>query len=182
MRLINNMYQLDCRLFRQVNRYFNHQNLNRFLRIITHFGGARFTIFTTILLIMITSGSVQFIVISSAISLAVSHIPVAIAKKFFPRKRPYVVLEQINVLADPLKDHSFPSGHTTAIFSIIVPFIVLNPLLATILLPIGMVVGISRIFLGLHYPSDVLIGMLLGSSTGLVSILLIQSLFPYVFG
>ena len=181
MRLINNLYELDCHLFRQINHYFDRRVLNRFLNVVTHLGGAKFSITFTLLLIILTSHSTRLTAIASAISLAVSHIPVAIVKKIFPRQRPYVVLERIHVLANPLEDHSFPSGHTTAIFFIFFPFVMLQPTLAVILLPLGTLVGISRIFLGLHYPSDVIIGMLLGSFTGLGAFLLIEKLFPYMF-
>jgi undecaprenyl-diphosphatase len=65
-----------------------------------------------------------------------------------------------------LKDHSFPSGHTTAVFSVIVPFLLQTPSLAAVLIPLGLSVGISRIYLGLHYPSDVIAGGILGGSFG----------------
>ncbi|PJH69213.1 phosphatase PAP2 family protein, partial [Salmonella enterica subsp. enterica serovar Typhimurium] len=70
------------------------------------------------------------------------------------------------VMKNPLQDHSFPSGHTTAIFSVIIPFILLDWMLMFLLLPIGIIVGVSRIYLGLHFPSDVLGGSLLGSFAG----------------
>jgi undecaprenyl-diphosphatase len=52
------------------------------------------------------------------------------------------------------------------------------PALAVLFLPLAIFVGISRIFLGLHYPSDVLIGSLLGMVTGTGAFLLMQFLFP----
>ncbi len=70
---------------------------------------------------------------------------------------------------NPLKDHSFPSGHTTAIFSVVVPLLLYMPVLTIILAPIALSVGISRIYLGLHYPSDVLAGLCLGTLTGIIS-------------
>ena len=89
---------------------------------------------------------------SSALALGLSHIPVHIVKKMFPRKRPYITLEKTNFHANPLQDHSFPSGHTTAIFSVIIPFIIFIPTLSFILIPLGVCVGISRIYLGSSLP------------------------------
>jgi len=179
--MIDNFYAVDCQLFRNINRYFDHKGLNIILQTITHTGGAVFTIAVTLLLMLFTNDVLQFTAIASALSLATSHLPVAIIKKLYPRRRPYIVLDQINVTANPLKDHSFPSGHTTAIFSVIIPFVLYYPFLAIILIPIASIVGLSRIYLGLHYPSDVIAGSILGSAIGVFSFMLIQYIFPHVF-
>jgi undecaprenyl-diphosphatase len=125
------------------------------------------------LLIIFTTSSIRLTAIASAVSLVISHLPVAIVKKLYPRKRPYLVLEYSHVMENPLTDCSFPSGHTTAIFSVITPFIILYPVLSIVLLPIGTMVAISRVYLGLHYPSDVLVGSLLGLSSGIICIQLL---------
>lgn len=108
----------------------------------------------------------------SLTSLAVSHIPVAIAKKTYPRLRPYLALPDTHTFRNPLKDHSFPSGHTTAIFSVTVPFMILFPLLILMLLPVALTVALSRIYLGLHYPTDVVAGGVIGTLTALGTVAL----------
>lgn len=166
MRLLLTFYDFECRLFEKVNRHFEKKLLNFFFRNITHLGGAVFTIASVLILMILSSGDTRKTAISSALALSLSHIPVHIVKKMFPRKRPYLKLEKTNFHANPLQDHSFPSGHTTAIFSVIIPFILFIPTLSFILIPLGVCVGISRIYLGLHYPSDVLAGTILGTCMG----------------
>ena len=166
MRLLLTIYDFECRLFEKVNRHFEKKLLNFFFRNITRLGGATVTIAAVLILLVLSSGDTRKAAISSALSLSLSHIPVHIVKKMFPRKRPYLMLEKTNFHANPLQDHSFPSGHTTAIFSVIIPFIISIPTLSFILLPLGVCVGMSRIYLGLHYPSDVLAGAILGSGMG----------------
>ncbi|MFC0274237.1 phosphatase PAP2 family protein [Metabacillus herbersteinensis] len=180
-KIMLNMYDFECRLFRSVNRHFDRKFLNIYFRNITHIGGATATIFTCLMLIFFTTNSVRFTAIASALSLLLSHIPVAFVKKVYPRKRPYITLLETKVPANPLEDHSFPSGHTTAIFSVIIPFVIFMPSLAVIVLPIAASVGVSRMYLGLHYPSDVLAGCLLGTTTGFVSFFVISNLFPTIF-
>ncbi|WP_096152877.1 MULTISPECIES: phosphatase PAP2 family protein [Bacillus] len=172
-KLLHHFYEMECHLFRLVNQHFHNKMINRFFQTITHVGGATLSISSVLLIILLTSGNLKFTAMSSLLALTVSHIPVAIAKKIYPRRRPYLALDEINVTTNPLKDHSFPSGHTTAIFSIITPFLMYQPALLFILLPIAVSVGISRIYLGLHYPSDVLAGALLGGVSGVVAFTLV---------
>ncbi|MDG0809574.1 phosphatase PAP2 family protein [Cohnella rhizosphaerae] len=63
---------------------------------------------------------------------------------------------------------SFPSGHTTAAFAMLTPWMIASPALIPLLLPIGAGVALSRVYFGLHYPSDTVAGMLLGSATALL--------------
>nr|WP_144555827.1 phosphatase PAP2 family protein [Bacillus sp. X1(2014)] len=166
MRMLQLFYGFECRLFQQVNRHFDKRLLNLFFRMVTHLGGARFTIATTLLLIMFSPRETRLIALASALSLSVSHIPVHFVKLLFPRKRPYLIIEKTKFPENPLQDHSFPSGHTTAIFSVMIPYILFIPQLSFGLIPLGLCVGLSRIYLGLHYPSDVIAGGVLGSLTG----------------
>lgn len=168
IRWMNAFYGFDCQVFRKVNRHFDKKLMNLFFRAVTHFGGADITIGAAIVLLIISPPETRLLAIASALSLAASHIPVQLAKRLLPRKRPYMILEKTRFPANPLKDHSFPSGHTTAIFAVVTPYILYNPQLSLFLIPLGLCVGISRIYLGLHYPSDVLAGGILGTLTGLL--------------
>ncbi|MUK87650.1 phosphatase PAP2 family protein [Ornithinibacillus sp. L9] len=173
MKYLNYVYEVDCRYFRIVNKNFEKRFLHSFFRKITHLGSASFTISIVLFLILFSTGSTKLAVIASGIALALSHIPVMLIKKFIPRKRPYLVLHDCHVTENPLTDCSFPSGHTTAFFSIIIPFCFYYSVLAIILLPLGFLVGLSRVYLGLHYPSDIVFGCLLGSLVGSVSFILV---------
>lgn len=166
MKMLHLFYGFECRLFQQVNRHFDKKLLNLFFRTVTHLGGARFTIAATLLLLLWSPRETRLIAIASALALSASHIPVHFVKLLFPRKRPYLIMKETKVPANPLQDHSFPSGHTTAIFSVVMPYILFLPQLAFTLIPIGLCVGIFRIYLGLHYPSDVIAGGILGTLTG----------------
>lgn len=163
------MYNFECRIFLGMNSLFHQKALNRYFRSSTHLGGAFCTIFASLLPIVFGEGNIRLAGAASALALLLSHLQVLLIKKLYPRKRPYITLKQAKVLNNPLKDHSFPSGHTTAVFSVITPVIVFFPILALLLIPAGITVGLSRIYLGLHYPSDVLAGMVLGVSAGILS-------------
>jgi undecaprenyl-diphosphatase len=159
----------DQRIFYFINRRTQRMLLNFTMNAVTHLGGATATILATLALILLgTTTELKVTATQALVALAVSHIPAAIAKKAYPRKRPYMVLKDTYIGKFPLSDHSFPSGHTTAVFSTVTPFVIAYPLLALILAPLALTVGISRIYLGQHYPTDVIAGMVLGTVTGLL--------------
>jgi undecaprenyl-diphosphatase len=177
MKLIHAFYHFERRVFLGINQHFDKKKWNLFFRIVTQLGSAVFTIAVVLMLMIFTASQTRMTAFASAAALAFSHLPVFLLKKIFPRKRPYLVLERTKFPANPLKDHSFPSGHTTAYFSITIPFIILVPPLAIILIPAGLCVGISRMYLGLHYPSDVVAGGILGSCFGCLCFYFIFNLF-----
>lgn len=87
-------------------------------------------------------------------------------KHLFGRSRPFESCAAITCLMDPPDRFSFPSGHTMTAFAATTVYGELLPLSLPFLLPLSIGIGLSRIFLGLHYPSDVFMGGLLGSSVG----------------
>ncbi|WP_407920360.1 phosphatase PAP2 family protein [Gottfriedia luciferensis] len=167
--IIQKIHTYECQLFYRVNSLFQQRYLNLFFSTITHLGGATFTIVSAFILLLYSRGELHQAAILSCCTLALSHIPVHFLKRFYPRKRPYLKLEGAFVPKKPLKDHSFPSGHTTAIVSVVLPIIMYLPMTAFILLPIIFCVAFSRIYLGLHYPSDVFCGILLGTFTAIIT-------------
>jgi undecaprenyl-diphosphatase len=166
----------EQRMLHWANRRPVHQGMNlwlsRWLGLITHTGGATFTLVSAVLCALLAPGPWRTAGWQCAVGVAVSHIPVAIVKRKFSRLRPYQALPYLNTCRKPLHDSSFPSGHTTAIFAWLMPLLLADAALLPLLLPIALVLGISvawsRMYLGLHYPSDVAVGSVLGSLTSVL--------------
>jgi len=88
---------------------------------------------------------------------------------FFFRSRPFLSLDGIKLLIDtPLTAKSFPSDHATMAFAIAVTVLFLNKRLGLILLVCAFGVALGRVLVGVHYPTDVLVGAILGSVWALV--------------
>ncbi|WP_290781686.1 phosphatase PAP2 family protein [Arenimonas sp.] len=94
-------------------------------------------------------------------------------KRWTKRPRPCAADGRIRAWIAPLDEFSFPSGHTLHAVSFTVVALAHYPALAWLLLPFTASVAMSRVVLGLHYPSDVLaatgIGVALASLSLLVS-------------
>ena len=171
-RFIAWLAQRERQLFFWINHRLNNRFMNVFLYTLTHLGGATFTISFTVLLGLLAPSPWNTVGWQALTALAISHLPVALIKKLYPRIRPHLALPDIRTFRKPLVDHSFPSGHTTAIFSITVPIMLAFPALTWILLPLALIVALSRMYLGLHYPSDCLVGALLGTVSAVGTVML----------
>lgn len=91
---------------------------------------------------------------------------------FIHRPRPFTEFHFIPLVQDAA--YSFPSGHTVFLFAMATIMLFSNRKLALFLCASGLIVGIARIMAGIHYPTDIISGMVLGVA---VSLLLRQLFF-----
>lgn len=93
-----------------------------------------------------------------------------ILKNVVARTRPYDVIEGLTSLVGSQKDYSFPSGHTGSAFAAaVVMFRGLPKKYGIPILVFACLMGLSRLYVGVHYPSDVLGGVLIGTGIALLT-------------
>jgi undecaprenyl-diphosphatase len=85
------------------------------------------------------------------------------------RPRPYQAHAAIERFAAPLDRFSFPSGHTLHAVAFTLVALTYYPALAELLVLFTMLIAMSRVVLGLHYPSDVLVGAALSAAAAALS-------------
>src|SRR5262245_28187449 len=86
-----------------------------------------------------------------------------VIKSLTGRARPCAVSTSIILGTAPLDQYSFPSGHTMHAVAFSMIATAHHPELACILVPFSSLIAMSRVILGLHYPTDVLAGGLIGA-------------------
>ncbi|MFN7553071.1 MAG: phosphatase PAP2 family protein [Pseudomonadota bacterium] len=97
-------------------------------------------------------------------------------KRWTRRPRPFASHTAITAWVAPLDEFSFPSGHTLHAVAFTLVACWYFPWLALMLVPFAVAVALSRVVLGLHYPSDVLAATVIGCVLALASIELVALL------
>ncbi|MFW5873592.1 MAG: phosphatase PAP2 family protein [Bacillota bacterium] len=147
----------DIQIFLRLNR-IKISFLDLLMKIITELGGLYLTSFYCVFIYLFISK--QTGLLAGGISLTTSII-IQLIKRIINRPRPYYTFDNIKCLSEPLENYSFPSGHTAATFNLAIIFSRTFPLLAPLFFIIALLVAFSRVYLGVHYPSDVISGALI---------------------
>lgn len=94
---------------------------------------------------------------------------VELIRLFWERKRPFLYFnpESINLLIAKINEPSFPSGHTAFFFALATVIYLHHKKIGIVFLFLSLIIGISRIFVGVHWPTDILVGIIAGVFIGL---------------
>jgi undecaprenyl-diphosphatase len=95
------------------------------------------------------------------------------------RPRPFVAHPQIDPLYS-VHSSSFPAGHAATAFAGAVLLSSLRPRLTPWFLLLAAAIGFSRVYVGVHYPTDVLAGAALGAAVGGLAVLALRFVVPFV--
>lgn len=103
------------------------------------------------------------------IAAALAFIVSVLASPFLFRARPYVTLSNVmKLMGNPVTPHSFPSSHSSIAFALAFSVFAVDRGFGSFLLGTATLVGLGRIYVGVHYPTDIIGGALLGWSTALL--------------
>lgn len=163
----------EYRLCRRLNRGCEYAGIRVFFGIASRLGDGIvwYALMLALPLIYGAQGlKVGLIMLASgAVGLAVYKV----LKRTFVRERPFIRHASISLAGAPLDRYSFPSGHTLHAVAFSWQACAAFPGLAIALVPLALAIAASRVVLGLHYPTDVLVGAALGAGSGIVGTIFI---------
>lgn len=157
---------LDVRLCEQGNRLLDNPPVHQFFKVISRMGDGPFWYVLMLMLPLfagVTGWVATFLMAACAWAgvKLYSHI-----KLRLQRPRPFALHPHIKAGARILDEYSFPSGHTLHAVAFMILLGGIFPWMLVVLVPFALLTGLARVVLGLHYPSDVLAGALIGACFG----------------
>lgn len=144
--------------------------LSPFFIFITHLGdsGMIWIAITLILLAFKRTRRIGLMALLALIgSLVVNNM---ILKNLIARTRPYEVIAGLEILVEAQKDLSFPSGHAGSSFAAATVYLRnMDKKTGVPLFILAILIALSRLYVGVHYPSDVLAGTIIGILLGILA-------------
>jgi len=167
------LLEMDGRLLLWLKEAFSHPVLDKIMIFISSLGN-KGMLWIAIGVLFLLFGfrnkrwrSRGFLVL---FSLAANFLACNVAlKPLIDRTRPYYVLDY-TPLIPPVGDPSFPSGHTSASFAAATAIYAINKKWGIAAYAFAAVMGFSRLYLGVHFPTDVLAGALVGTAAAMIII------------
>ncbi|MCP8317120.1 MAG: phosphatase PAP2 family protein [archaeon] len=159
---LSSLYPYDKDLLYMINSASGLKALDVIMLTLTDFGGGLFWLLFAIVLWVYGEAKERRFAIFLAITIITSGILGLMLKAFLYRPRPYELLAGINLLG--LEEHgsSFPSGHSFRAFAGSTLILRSYGRIASPLLALSFAVAFSRVYLGVHYPTDTIAGAFLG--------------------
>ncbi len=144
--------------------------LTPIVKFITTLGNAGI-LWILISLVLLILPKTRKIGLATSLSLIFDLLAVNILiKRIVARVRPYEVIEGLTSLIGPQSDFSFPSGHTAASFAFATVILIFAPKKYSLpTLVLAFLIAFSRLYLGVHYPTDVLGGIVIGALCGVAA-------------
>lgn len=166
--IIKFMSQIDDKLFLKIFKDNRRGYFKSFMKLMSRLGDGYVWAFLYFSLYMFR---IKYAILYFARAAAAVFICIFVflyIKSFFSRMRPYKKHDKIPIMYPPDK-HSFPSGHTMVGFAISFSIGSYSFGSAILFYTIASLIAFSRVYVGLHYPLDVICGIVLGSVIGMLT-------------
>lgn len=171
-KLANTLLYYDTKWFRFFFHSCDRKHAITLFRYITKSGdGYLYPVMGFVFIVLGFDQATQFFS-ASLHAFAAELFAYKLLKNRFKRQRPFESMEGIHCLYVPPDKFSFPSGHTAAAFLFYFNISFYYPALAPWFLLWAILIALSRVVLGLHYPSDLIAGLLLGKISSLTGLYL----------
>ena len=169
------LLQLDGDILLWIQEYIRNDFLTPIFKFITSLGDEGY-LWIAIAILLVCIKGYRKVGISVGVSLLGSLVfNNMLIKNLVARPRPYRVLENLTILIKEPGEYSFPSGHTASSFAAaVVLFMLLPRKYGVPAMIMAFLIGISRLYVGVHYPTDVMAGMVMGTLLAIGAVKLVS--------
>lgn len=161
---MDTLLQLDGNILLWIQEHVRNDALTPVMKFITHLGDAGWIwIALTIMFLLVKKMRSTGVLMTCSLvgSLIVNNL---ILKNLVARTRPYEAVDGLQRIIEAQRDLSFPSGHTGSSFAAaVVIFLTCPRKIGGPALILAFLIMFSRLYVGVHYPTDVLAGMITGT-------------------
>lgn len=148
----------------RINRLSRRSWIRYFFSLVSKLGDGGFWALMALALYWMNGQTALPMIMHMAITGSVGVLLYKFLKNRFVRERPYINHGGILCGTAPLDRYSFPSGHTLHAMNFLIMLWAFEPALLLLAAPFAALVAASRVILGLHYPSDVVVGAAIGAA------------------
>ncbi len=160
----------EATLCLRFNRASHFKIIKAFFKLISRLGDGVFWYSLMSILLIVDGKSALLPVIHMALTGLTCTLVYKFLKAKTLRPRPYQINHQIIMGTAPLDQFSFPSGHTLHAVAFTIVLLAYYPHLEWLVVSFAALVALSRLVLGLHYPTDVIAGALIGTTIASTSL------------
>lgn len=164
----------DVFILKLFNNNIKCSILDTIMPLITYLGSFQFALSYCLIALIYPNTLTVNLGIRNSATLISSTVIVQLLKRKIVRIRPFEVVENLYIKKIQIDQYSFPSGHTAAAFSLAMSTSFYFPNLAFVLFLLASAVAISRMYLGVHYPSDIVAAIIISILSSTVTGILIN--------
>ena len=174
--MLEALQNLDGNILLWIQEYLRNDWLTPIFIFVTNLGKAGFIWIVLAIGLMITKKTRMTGIMCAVALIIFLVLNNMILKNLVARPRPYDVIPELVPLVPRLHDFSFPSGHTASSFA--VATVILYKLSRRFSIPVlilAILISLSRLYLGVHYPTDVIFAAFEGIVIGRMAIKMVNS-------
>jgi undecaprenyl-diphosphatase len=158
------LLELDGQILLWIQEHIRNGILDPIMKGITHLGDGGIVCIIACIILMIIPKTRRLGVVCSCSLAATFILDNLLLKNLVARTRPYEAVDGLTRIVGAQSDYSFPSGHSGSVFAVaVVIFKETRKKIGVPTLLLALLVALSRLYVGVHYPTDVIVGILVGT-------------------